>query len=133
MERLAARESQASPDQISVFEQSLDPLSGNPVAAAQLQPGHAARVVLQGEIAISSATELKSKLGKALEEDKDIVVTLADVTALDITAIQLLWAAVRQAKMTGRRFTFDEPIPLAILETMALVGIPSASLFGGRS
>jgi anti-anti-sigma regulatory factor len=50
-------------------------------------------VVLEGTIDISSAGELKAVLLKALGSGKDVCISLDAATYLDVTAVQLLWAA----------------------------------------
>jgi len=59
----------------------------------------------EGDVNISSAAELKQLLLRALAHGKGIHVDLGCVTEVDITALQLLWAAEREAKGAGVGFS----------------------------
>ena len=65
-----------------------------------LDQGEAQCVIhLEGEIDISSAAELKKLLLLALQSGKELRLDLERATELDVTALQLLWAA--NAKQRG--------------------------------
>jgi anti-anti-sigma factor len=72
-------------------------------------------VHLDGEIAIPSAVELKSILLQALDSGKEIRLDLEKATELDISALQLFWAARRGAIDAGSRFTVARDAPEHIL------------------
>jgi anti-anti-sigma factor len=61
-------------------------------------------VRLEGAIDIASAAELKSVLVSVLASKKEIRLTLEGITELDITALQLLYAAERDASKAGFPF-----------------------------
>lgn len=103
------------------------------MATIQLQTDPVVALALEGEISIASAAPLKQELQTALASEKDIAVSLALASALDITAVQLLWAAAHEARLAGRRFTFDEPVPPSIATSLAGAGIPFASLLERES
>lgn len=69
----------------------------------------------EGEINIAFAAELKSLLLEALASGKDLRVDLEHATELDVTALQLLWAARRQAGNSGAAFALAGPIADEIL------------------
>ncbi len=78
---------------------------------------------LEGAIGIGLAGELKTLLVQALEpvQDgpaKEVRIALAGATDLDVTALQLLWAAERKAKRAGVAFALEggwpEPVSLAL-------------------
>ena len=48
--------------------------------------------------------ELKKVMLQALASGKEMLVDLRRATELDVTAIQLLWAAEREARKSGRKF-----------------------------
>ena len=50
---------------------------------------------LEGEIDISQADELKRVLLAALQEKHEVRIALESASGMDITAVQLLWAAER--------------------------------------
>ena len=58
-------------------------------------------VRLEGELDISAAAELKKLLLEALASGRELRVDLERATDLDITAVQLLWAAERKAGVSG--------------------------------
>jgi anti-anti-sigma regulatory factor len=66
---------------------------------------------LDGSVGIASAAELKKLLLQTLESGKEVRVSLERATDLDVTAVQLLWAAGCEAKRSGVRFTFLETVP----------------------
>lgn len=84
-------------------------------------------VCLEGAIDIASAAELKAKLLDALKAGKAVRVALAGDADLDVTAIQLLWAAERAARASGVLFKLDAQAPetlSAVLKDAGFEGIP---------
>lgn len=77
---------------------------------------------LEGEITIPLAAELKQAIIQALTEGKDLCVRLERATELDITALQLLWAAEREAKKSSLRFTADGSVPEEIRVAASAAG-----------
>jgi anti-anti-sigma factor len=77
---------------------------------------------LEGTVDISSAAELKTLLLEALNSGKAVRVSLGAATYLDVTAIELLWAAEREAAKRGVGYTLAEPVP---------EGVSTALLDGG--
>jgi anti-sigma B factor antagonist len=75
---------------------------------------------LEGEMSIASAAELKAALLRGLACGTELRVYLAGATALDVTALQLVWAAEREARRSGHLFTLADGVPeellLAVLE-----------------
>jgi anti-anti-sigma regulatory factor len=69
---------------------------------------------LEGAIDITCAAELKTLLLTALGSGREICVSLQEATELDVTAVQLLWAAEREAREAGNGFAFAGPVPEAI-------------------
>jgi anti-anti-sigma factor len=79
-------------------------------------------VRLEGEVNISSAAELKKILIEALATRKELHVDLEHASELDITALQLLWAAEREARGSSVGFTLVGDIPEAISATLVGAG-----------
>ena len=77
---------------------------------------------LDGEINIAIAAELKSLLVAALALGKDLRVDLERATQLDITALQLLWAAERKAAGMGSRFAVAGSVPQELADAVADAG-----------
>lgn len=82
---------------------------------------------LVGAIDITQAAELKTMLMEAIQQEKPIRVLLEGVTRLDITVVQLLWAAEREARLAGREFGLASEVPetvRAALRSAGLDGFP---------
>ncbi|MGD0547180.1 MAG: STAS domain-containing protein [Terracidiphilus sp.] len=77
---------------------------------------------LEGSVDISSARELKVLLVKALESPAEVRVSLAGATDLDVTAVQLLWAAERKAKGAGVDFSVSD-MAEAVLSVLNEAGL----------
>jgi ABC-type transporter Mla MlaB component len=58
---------------------------------------------LEGELAVTSAAELQRVLIEGLASGRELQVDLQRAEAIDITVLQLLWAAEREAARTGAR------------------------------
>ena len=78
---------------------------------------------LEGAIDIASAVELKTLLQQALASGKSVQVSFEEATDLDVTTVQLLWAAGRQAKGSGTAFTYAEPVPEEIARALVDAGL----------
>ena len=77
---------------------------------------------LQGAIDISLAAELKTTLLEALTSPGPLRVALSADADLDVTAIQLLWAAEREAKASHASFTLDGCVPDAVSTNLKMTG-----------
>ena len=78
---------------------------------------------LDGVVDISSAAELKTLLLRALHGGKKVRVSLDKVTDLDVTAVQLLWAAEREASKAGAGFSFAGPAPAELSAALGEAGL----------
>jgi anti-anti-sigma regulatory factor len=77
---------------------------------------------LEGEISITSATELKRLLIEALASGRELRVDLERATELDLTALQLLWAAERAAGGSGTGFMLVGSVPEGIAVALGDAG-----------
>jgi hypothetical protein len=73
---------------------------------------------VSGAINIAGATDWKKCLLQALAGGTEMRLRLELGSELDITALQLLWAAEREARALGTRFTVVSPIPEEIAITV---------------
>ena len=89
-------------------------------------------VRLQGSIDISLAEELKKVLVDALKAGEEIRVMLGDATYLDVTAVQLLWAAEREAGRMGVRWIFGDVLPETVRANLVEAGFDE-SLFAASA
>ena len=83
----------------------------------------ASLVRLEGVLDIASAAEMKSVLLSALATNKEIRLTLEGATELDITAMQLLYAAERDAAKAGILFALEDSVPDEISAAMTDAGL----------
>lgn len=95
---------------------------------APTNPSSAVELDIEGDRTIASAGELKDELCRALASEGDIRVSLERAGILDITAMQLLWAAAREAERNGHSLTFSGPVPEAIRAQVREARIPFPSL-----
>jgi anti-anti-sigma factor len=77
---------------------------------------------LQGEIDIATSVELKTALMEALSSPKEILVDVEGATDLDVTAVQLLWAAAREAEKTGTAFAFSSQVAETVSRVVREMG-----------
>ena len=78
---------------------------------------------LEGAIDVGCAAELKELLIEQLKSGGAVYVGLESATGLDITAVQLLWAAAREAQRVGVEFALKGQMPEAVRCALADAGI----------
>jgi anti-anti-sigma regulatory factor len=79
-------------------------------------------IQLEGSIDISVAADFKQTLLDAFNGPKAIRIALASTTELDVTAIQLLWAAEREAKASSFGFSLEGSLPNSIADGLKDMG-----------
>ena len=84
---------------------------------------------LDGIVDISIAAELKNALLEAAALGKAMRVSVANVTELDVTAYQLLWAAHREAKHKGAPLTLEGQMAEPVRSALAEMGLDACALF----
>jgi anti-anti-sigma factor len=77
---------------------------------------------LEGEIVIASARELRDALLEALAAQGGARISLERATGIDVTAVELLWAAEREAKASGVVLALEGPVPEAMRATLRQAG-----------
>jgi anti-anti-sigma regulatory factor len=88
-------------------------------------------VRLEGTVDISSAVELKGHLLETLKSGQDLRLDLSAATYLDVTAIQLLWAAQREAGVRGARCFCEGQVPEAVRSSLRDGGFEKLLFFAG--
>jgi anti-anti-sigma regulatory factor len=78
---------------------------------------------LEGVIDIALAGELREALLKALTSGKELRISLEGATDLDVTAMQLLWAARRMADTSNVKLEFNGPVQERVSASFAEVGL----------
>jgi anti-anti-sigma regulatory factor len=71
---------------------------------------------------IACAADFKNLLIEALASGKELQLDLQKTEDLDLTALQLLWAAEREAKGSGRSFVLAGPLPAPLSERCSDAG-----------
>ncbi len=94
------------------------------------QGGALCLIRLEGEISIGLATELKAALLQALASGTEVRLNLEHATELDITALQLLWAAEREARKSGKACELVAPVPPDVLRALGEAGFENFSFAG---
>ena len=77
---------------------------------------------LEGEIDVTCSTELKRVLIEAISSGKEVQLYLAEASDFDVTAIQLLWAARREAEKAGASFAVAGDVPANIRRAVCEAG-----------
>ncbi len=85
--------------------------------------GESTAVSIAAGIDIGSAAELKAALLKALEGGKRIQIAMEAATDIDVTALQLLWAARRAARQLGVEFALRGALAQPIAGRLAELGM----------
>ena len=83
---------------------------------------------LEDAVDIACAVELKTVLVDALQSGKQVRVALDRCSALDVTAIQLLFAAEREARSRGVPFALTGLAPDGILAALEEAGFENLSV-----
>ena len=78
---------------------------------------------LEGEITVNCASELHHLLLQAAASDTDLAVSFAPQAEIDVSAIQLLYAARREAARNGRAIRVAGDSPAQIEAAFRDVGI----------
>jgi len=78
---------------------------------------------LEGEVDISQADELRRVLLAALGEKREVRISLETATGIDITTVQLLWAAEREARGMGSVLALQGTVPEALSITVREAGL----------
>ncbi len=77
---------------------------------------------LEGAVDIGCAAELKAALLEALTSKGEARISVETATGIDVTAVQLLWAAEREARVSGMVLALEGPVPEALRATLLEAG-----------
>lgn len=96
--------------------------------------GDAATIRLEGDVGIGCAAALRRLLLEALNLDGSGAnhatrISLAKITTVDVTAVQLLWAAEREARRSGRPLPAVDAWPAAVVEVLHGTGFAALPFF----
>jgi anti-anti-sigma factor len=87
---------------------------------------------LEGDLDIARAPEVKERLIEALSSEAGAQLDLSAVSDADITAVQLLWTAMREAEKRGISFGVDGEIPEVIAQAINEAGLEPFLTWGSR-
>lgn len=86
-------------------------------------------LALAGDCSIKSAEALAAQLREALPGRKRIAVATGDITAADLTTVQLLLAAQASAKASGGRLAMADPIGAPLRDFIRASGLSGTELW----
>jgi anti-anti-sigma regulatory factor len=84
-------------------------------------------IIWKGSAGIEQAKKLREELLAAFRTDSIIRLDISSLEDIDITGIQLIIAARREAEKTGKNFALSGSIPQSIFSFISAVGIPLAA------
>ena len=87
------------------------------------QSKKASVIRLEGAIDIAVAAEFKKRMLEALGSGKEVRVVLDGATDLDVTAVQLIWAARRSAEVAGVAFALSGAVPESVSSALGYAGL----------
>jgi anti-anti-sigma factor len=83
---------------------------------------------LSGSVDISEAAELKRLLLETLDSEMGLYMDVSALESIDVTVVQLLWAAKCQAMTAGRQFRIDGPLNPEIESRLQQAGIAMSNV-----
>lgn len=93
---------------------------------------HDAQVVApKGKATIERAGELKQSLEEAFSASDSVVLDLADLTTIDLTAIHLVYAAKRYAERTDKQFHLSGAVSPDVAEAFMIGGFTKKTVTDG--
>ncbi len=78
---------------------------------------------LEGAIDIGAAAEFRKLLVEACGSGREVKVALGGATDLDVTAVQLIWAARRSAEAAGVALTLSGAVPQSVATALGDAGL----------
>jgi ABC-type transporter Mla MlaB component len=95
-----------------------------------LEYGQTVSVIhLEDEVDVSCSAELKKMLIEVLASEKALKLDLHLAGDLDITILQLLWAAERDAEKAGKSFDLEGSVPESIRSLIREAGFETFPAF----
>lgn len=82
-----------------------------------------ATIELKDAVDINFAAELKKTLEDALQQCGVVHVDVSTVSSLDVTPVQILWAAAGQARKAGTGFAITGNLESGLAATLSEVGL----------
>lgn len=84
-------------------------------------------VELSGDLTIRGIGDAHQRLSSALKNNSKISLSITDEASVDLTLVQLIVAARRQAQEAGGDLTFATPAPQPLVEVLTRGGFLEAA------
>lgn len=84
--------------------------------------GNAGIIVMEGDLTLPYAADMRSALIKALLDADDISVAIENVQDVDLSCLQLLCSAHRSAVRLKKHVAFKQPLPRIFSEMVEAAG-----------
>lgn len=68
-------------------------------------------VVIEGELTLRNVSAIRSKLLEALQDYQTLKISMKNVTAIDLSGIQLLYSAIKTLDVMKKRVDMDIHLP----------------------
>jgi anti-anti-sigma regulatory factor len=83
------------------------------ITTEALKPGDktSGKILLEGELTLNNAGEIKTKLYEALKKYPLLKISVRNITAIDLSGIQLLYSLSKTAAEMKRSVTFEIALP----------------------
>jgi anti-anti-sigma regulatory factor len=82
-----------------------------------------ASLSFSGRLTVDRAAELRARFTEALARPESLAVDVAGATEVDITFLQLLYAAHKAARLAGKTLTLSPLHPPAMQKALAQAGL----------
>jgi anti-anti-sigma regulatory factor len=79
-------------------------------------------IILEGSLIVGSLSTIKEELTAAISHYSTIQVTVTNVTAIDLTGIQLLFAIKKSSELLHKKLSFSIELPDEINKIISLAG-----------
>jgi anti-anti-sigma regulatory factor len=88
-----------------------------------MQSGHTPKIVnLSGSLTVDRAAALKEELSATLEGDDNVLLSLSLVEEIDLSCLQVIYAANAKAKATGKILHFVGSVPVQVAKRLSACG-----------
>jgi anti-sigma B factor antagonist len=88
-----------------------------------MAPDGSVRVKVQGELDLSTASELDETLRREIDAGRRIVVDLSEIKFIDSTGLNTLIAAVRASDMNGGTLAVSPTLPAQVRRVLEITGL----------
>jgi anti-anti-sigma factor len=88
-----------------------------------MQAGQTPKIVnLSGSLTIDRAAALKDEMLAAIKDSENVVLNISQVEELDLSCLQVIYAADTKAKAEGKSLHFAGSVPASVAKRLAACG-----------